>query len=119
MSKVNIKYNKMGINRTEQAIDKALFTAGDDLLSDLKSSGTMPFDIGTLQNNDTFLKRNKNSVSIVSSAKYARRLYFRPDYNYQKTNNSKAGGMWFEPYISGMKKELFKTLFEKALKRGL
>lgn len=119
MSKINIKYNKANIKRTEQAIEEALFIAGDKLLTDLKSSGTMPFDVGTLQNNSTFLKRNKKSVSIISSAKYARRLYFHPDYNYQKTNNSKAGGMWFEPYISGNKKSLFKTFFEKALGRGL
>lgn len=119
MSNVNIKYNKAGINKTERIIEKALFTAADGILTDLKSSGTMPFDVGSLQNNSTFLKVNKNSATIITSAKYARRLYFHPEYNYQTTNNSKAGGMWFEPYISGNKKRLFKTFFEKALERGL
>ena len=119
MSKLSVKYNENTIKRIDNVVNMALFEAGDRILTDLKISGTMPFDVGTLQNNQTSVVKGNKKVSIVTAAKWAKRLYFHPDFNFQKTNNAKAGAYWFEPYISGQKKRMAKNEFLKALRRGL
>lgn len=76
---------------------------------------------GNLQNNSTFVddsKKRQNKVKIVSDTPYARRLYFHPEYNFNKTENPNAGGMWFHPYISGDKKDFASKTFKRLMKRS-
>lgn len=101
---------------------KTLVETADTLNSDLKQSQTMPFDTGNLQNRSTFVddsKKNRGKVSIVSDTPYARRLYFHPEYNFKQDKNPNAGGMWFQPYIDGKKKNLVKITFVRLLKGKL
>lgn len=115
VGKVNVGKVKQ-IN--EQSITALLKTA-DALKTDLIQSQTMPFDTGALQNRSTFVddsQSNMGSVSVVSDTPYARRLYFHPEYNFRKDKNPNAGGMWFEPYISGDKKDFVKETFERFMK---
>ena len=99
----------------------SLAQTADALLTDLRDSGTMPFDTGNLQNDSTFLddsQKEQGRVSVVSSTPYARRLYYHPEYNYRTTNNRNAGGKWFEPYISGNRTDFLKDTFAKLFKRN-
>lgn len=115
VSKVNVAKVKQ-IN--EQSIIALLKTA-DALKTDLIQSQTMPFKTGALQNRSTFLddsQSNQGIVNVVSDTPYARRLYFHPEYNFSKDANPNAGGMWFEPYISGEKKDFVKDNFKTFMK---
>lgn len=115
MSKINTKNNAM----IKYIAIQSLVGTADALKSDLEQSQTMPFDTGALQNRSTFVDDSKKSsgvVSIVSDTVYARRLYFHPEYNYQKTHNRNAGGVWFVPYISGSKKDYARKTFAKIMK---
>lgn len=76
---------------------------------------------GALQNEKHFVdaSRSKNGyVGINVEGPYARRLYFHPEYNFDKGENPNAGGKWFEPYKDGGKKhskvkEAFKRFYKQ------
>ena len=72
---------------------------------------------GNLQNNSTFIDSsdaNNGSISIISSTPYARRLYFHPEYHFDKGENPNAKGKWFDDWLPGGKYEDFarKTFHE-------
>lgn len=118
-SKVTI--NTAKLKQLTQAQQISLVQTADALLTDLRDEQYMPFDTGNLQNDSTFVddsQKDKGRASIVSTTPYARRLYFHPEYNFRQNNNSKAGGKWFEPYISGTKKNFARDTFAKLFKRN-
>ena len=111
-------FNKELRNIDEKAINCLVMTA-DALKSDLVQSKTMPFDTGELQNRSTFVDdANKNSgeVRVVSATPYARKMYYHPEYNFKKDKNPNAGGLWFDPYVSGSKKDFVKKTFARLMK---
>lgn len=117
--KVTSKINSSKLNQINSEAVRCLIKTGDALKSDLIQSQTMPFKTGNLQNRSTFLdtsEATKGTVKIVSDTPYARRLYFHPEYNFSKDANPNAGGMWFEPYIDGNKKDFVKKTFETFMK---
>ena len=120
--KVTGKINHKGNEYVKKLMKEALVETADALKSDLQKSQTMPFDTGALQNRSTFIddsKKKSGRVTIVSDTPYARRLYFHPEYNFQKTKNKNAGGMWFETYINGQKKNWASKKFAKIMKGKL
>lgn len=116
-----VKLNMAAIRKLQEAQKKALAKAAEAVHTDVVQSQTMPRDTGALQNESTFvdtLNVGYGNVSIVSSTPYARRLYYHPEYHFQKTENPKAGGKWFAPYLKGGQKQDFaQEAFEKAMKR--
>lgn len=120
--KVTGKINHKGNEYVKKLMKEALVETADALKSDLQKSQTMPFDTGELQDRSTFIddsKKKSGRVTIVSDTLYARRLYFHPEYNFQKTKNKNAGGMWFETYINGQKKNWASKKFAKIMKGKL
>lgn len=116
--KINLKNNAM----IKQIAIQSLVETADAVKRDLQRSQTMPYDTGELQNRSTFVddsKKNSGKVSIVSDTLYARRLYFHPEYKFRKDKNKNAGGLWFEPYINGNKKDLASKKFAKIMKGKL
>lgn len=116
-----VTLNKAKLEKLTKTQATSLAQTADALLTDLRDEQLMPFDTGNLQNDSTSVddsQKEKNRVSIVSTTPYARRLYFHPEYNFRKNNNSKAGGKWFEPYISGNKKNFARDAFAKLFKRN-
>ena len=102
------------VAKINKAVQTSLRKTADVVLDDLIQSQTMPMDSGNLQNNSTFVDDSqaaKGVVSIVSDTPYARRLIFHPEYHYNKANNPKAGGEWFEPYLTGTKKDYAQKVF--------
>ncbi|NLZ45677.1 MAG: hypothetical protein GX896_03195 [Clostridiales bacterium] len=114
---VTIKLNKQAIAMLEEAVNNSAKSAMDEVLADLKSSGTMPFDVGNMQNSETFVVSNENGASLVTGSPQAKRLYYHPEYNFQKDKNGNAGAKWFEPYIDGDKMNLAQEEFEKEFKK--
>lgn len=76
---------------------------------------------GHLQNESTFVDygdiRSGRAV-IVSSTPYARRLYFHPEYHFDKGENPNAKGKWYEDWLPGGKEEDFcQKTYAKFYKR--
>lgn len=119
--KSTIKLNEAKINELTKQQYISLAQTADALLGDIRDEQLMPFDTGNLQNDSTNVEdsqRAQGRVSVVSSTPYARRLYFHPEYDFRRNNNSRAGGQWFEPYINGSKKEWVVDTFRQLFKRN-
>ena len=101
---VKVVMNQAQINKLLNAPSKALIKTAMAIETDLQTSQIIPFDTGTLQNEQTSVdpsKASSGSVQIVSDTPYARRLYFHPEYNFRQDKNPNAGGKWFDPYLNG------------------
>ncbi len=115
-----VELNVRNIQQIESYITDGLIEAAETILEDVKHSQTMPFESGVLQNDSTFIdssKVNRGEVRIVSDTPYARRLYFHPEYNFNREHNPNAGGEWFEPYITGAKKDMAQLRFERYISK--
>lgn len=120
--KAVVKLNMGSIAGIEKAIERNLIKTADAIRTDLVQSETMPFDTGAMQNRSTFVDKKssaKGDVYIVTDTPYARRNYFHPEFNFQHTHNANAGGEWFEPYISGDKKDYAKKVFAAFMRSSI
>lgn len=110
-----VELNMSVLNMLDKAQREAFEQTADATLTELRDRQVMPFDTGNLQNDSTFIDDSqKDKVSIVSSTPYARRLYFHPEYNYRKGNNSRAGGKWFESFLND---DFIQNAYAKLLKQ--
>lgn len=115
--KISIKLDYAKIRQIEQA---ALASASETLeavYTDLVSAQTMPFDTGDMQNNQTFVERTENGAVLITGSPQARRLYYHPEYNFQRGKNTNAGAFWLDPYISGSKKDFVKAEFTEIFRK--
>ena len=99
-----VKLNIPQINRLERAQITALEQTAEALHTEVVQAQVFPRDTGNLQNESTFIdysQSNQGKVTIVSSTPYARRLYFHPEYDFQKTANPHAKGRWYEDWLPG------------------
>ena len=98
--KSTVKLNMPRIKQLTRAAVVALKQTAEALHTEVVQAQVMPFDTGNLQNESTFVDTSEASsgkVSLVSSTPYARRLYYHPEYQFQKYENPFAGGKWLEP----------------------
>lgn len=119
-SNVRVSVNSTGTRRIEAMAAKALAQAADATLTDIVDAQVVPFDTGTMQNDQTFadLTAVKQGVArVVTSAPQARRLYFHPEYDFQTVNNPNARGGWFADWIHGSKKGFARNAYAKFLKQ--
>jgi hypothetical protein len=118
---VKIDLDRAAIARLVKAVAPAAEKTIDALKTDVVAAQVMPYDLGDMQNNQTFTATDDNGDSIdahlVTGAPQARRLYFHPEYNFQKGNNPNAGGEWLKPWISGDRKDFVKDTFAENYKK--
>lgn len=120
--KSTVKLNMQGIKKLNDNAVKALEMTAEALHTDIVQAEVMPFDSGELQQEATFVDVSDSKdgrARIVSSTPYARRLYFHPEYDFQKYENAFAGGEWFNPWLKGggVHQDDAKKYYSKILKR--
>ncbi|MDR2183181.1 MAG: hypothetical protein LBE55_03310 [Clostridiales bacterium] len=90
-----------------------------EIRADLQASGTMPFESGHLQNEATYVcaarLKQENTAAIVSDTVYARRKFFNPEFNFNRTVNKRAGGRWFDAYTVGVKRGMVRDVFARKI----
>lgn len=110
-----IELDQAILSRLDEAAYEALAETADATLTELRDRQVMPFDTGNMQNDSTFIDDSqKDKVSIVTTAPQARRLYFHPEYNFRRNNNSMAGGKWFESFLND---DFIVSAYAKLLKQ--
>lgn len=115
-----IKLNIPKINQLNKATIKSLEKTIDALKTDVVQAQVMPFDVGTMQNDNTFAdysESKKGKVSLSTSSPQARRLYFHPEYNFQTKENANAKGNWYDDWITGKNKNFCKNTFSQFYKK--
>ena len=101
----------------------ALEMTADALLSELKNAQVMPKDTGNLQNENTFVDDSQSQRGVVilssstpyqrgvvilsSSTPYARRLYYHPEYHFNRSDNAMAQGEWLRFWLPGGTRQNF------------
>ena len=121
--KSNFLINKLRMKELTSAAVVSLEQTGEALYrTEVLQSQVMPWEEGTLQDESTYVDKSESSmgkVSIVSSAPYARRLYFHPEYNFSRDENIAAGGKWFDPWLPGGTREDFcRKAFSRLYRRN-
>lgn len=114
----NIKYKAAVIKGLEKAAQDSLFLTGEALHSEVVQAQVMPFDTGTMQNTATSVQKlNKDHVQLQTVTDYAARLYYHPEYNFQKTSNPNAKGRWLDDWLTGKNKDFCQETFAKIYKK--
>lgn len=113
-----VKINKRQMHDLSRQIQQALEMTAEEVTTDMKRSEILPYREGnlTLHTQPNYRRAKQGVVSIVSSTPYARRLYYHPEYKFNRSHNRFAGGLWFEPYKRGRKKWVT-AVFAKHLER--
>lgn len=117
---MKIRYNTKNIKLINETAKLALLDTAEAIKTDLIQSRTMPFDIGTMQNDSTFVddkKIIKGIARLVTDTPYARKVYFDPEIKIKQEKNPNAKQHWFDDYITGEKKNLPIQYFQQMLKR--
>lgn len=110
-----IELNTSVLDMLDNAQLEAFVQTADATLTELRDRQVMPFDTGNLQNDSTSIDDSQGTtVSIVTTAPQARRLYFHPEYNYKRGNNSRAGGGWFDSFLND---DFIQNAYSKLLKQ--
>lgn len=118
---VKIDLDQAAIARLVKAVAPAAEKTIDALHTDVVAAQVMPFDTGDMQNNQTFTVTESDADSVtarlVTGSPQARRLYYHPEYHFQKGNNPNAGGLWLEPWTSGERKGFVQDTFAENYKK--
>ena len=114
------KLNHSAIKQLSESAQRALGATAEAVKTEVVNADVVPFDRGSLQGSmDVDLTDLPNGTATITlSTPYARRLYFHPEYNFQKTNNPNAKGKWFEDWLAGgteakFAPETFKKLYKQ------
>ena len=111
------------LKKLEKAQERALHKTGQAVLTDIVQRQVMPFDTGEMQNNRTVVDASQiksGEVVIRTTAPQARRLYYHPEYNFQRGKNANAGGRWFDDYAAGGGRSRFvQNTFTEMMRREL
>ena len=108
--KSTVKLNMARIRELTQAAVTALEKTAEALHTEVVQAQVFPFQTGNLQNESTFIDYSDSAngrVRNVSSTPYARRLYFHPEYHFDKGENPNARGEWYEDWLPGGSKADF------------
>lgn len=121
MADVKVTINTAALHKLDDAMDRALAQTGDEILSRTRNDAVIPMDTGTMQNEDTYVDDHdaaNGHVQIVTDVPQARRLYFHPEYNFRHDHNSNARGEWWEPWISGARRNDAAKIFAAQAARN-
>lgn len=105
-----INLNFPRIKQLTQAQSQALEQTAEALHTEVVQAQVFPFDTENLQNESTFVDCSESSrgqVTLASTAPYARRVYFHPEYHFQTKENPNARGLWYEDWLPGGSKDQF------------
>ena len=109
------------LKELDEAAQRALVQTAEAVHTEVVQAQVMPFKEGHLQNDATFVDSSEagsGHVDLVSSTPYARRLYYHPEYRFDKKENPNAGAGWFDDWAEGganqnFAEETFAALFKR------
>lgn len=120
-AKSSVKIYRPAIKQLTDDAVKALEMTAEALHTEVVQAQVIPFDTGNLQNESFFVDTSESKsgkVTLVHSTPYARRLYFHPEFDFQKDENPNAKGLWFEDWMEGGEHEDFvRETFAKMFRR--
>ena len=120
--KSTVKLNMPRIRQLTQAQITALEQTAKELHEEVGQAQVIPFKNGNLQGESMFVDTSQSAsgkVTLSHNTRYARRLYFHPEYHFSKEENPNAKGKWYADWLKGGKKEDFCREAYKRIYRRL
>lgn len=140
--KSTVKLNMPRLRQLTQAQVTALEQTAEALHTEVGQEQVIPRDTGAMQNEKTFIKagetvtaeykdgstatnsitkEHNGRVSIITASPQVRRLYFHPEYHFQKGENPNAKGKWYGDWLKGGKyedfcREAYKRIYRRIAK---
>lgn len=134
-----VQINTARINQITQAVATSLEQTGEKLHTKVVQAQVMPRKDGHLQDEKFYVDTSKSHLGIVRlvfEGPYARRLYYHPEYNFQKgpwdeeikhrdgrvshlhhEGNPNAKGKWLEDWLpGGCYQDFVRRTFEELLR---
>lgn len=135
-----VKINQRAISNLSHAAAQALEMTAEALHTEEVQAQIVPRKEGTLQGEAFFVDKSESasgSVSLVNSTPYARRLYYHPEYHFNREpweetiykqdgtkkvdkgeGNPNAKGKWHEDWmLGGSKGNFVPDTFKKIFRR--
>lgn len=114
---------RRSVQQLTEAQAEALKKTVEALHTEVIQAQVMPRRTGALQNESTFVDETdaqNGKVRLVTNTPYARRLYYHPEYNFNREENPAAKGKWLEDWMPGGRKENFvQETFAENLRREM
>lgn len=118
--KVKVSMKPLAIKKLTESHIKAAIMTAEQMRHEIITEQVIPFDTGNLQNVATYVdtkEAKQGHIAIVHDTPYATRLYYNPQYNFNKTFNPNARGEWWNEWLEGAKQtrpiKLFKQFYRK------
>lgn len=111
---VSVKLNEKNIKKIEDAMIKALPLTIDAVKTEVNNMQVIPKNTGTLEFS-VFTIVNFNKAAIGWNTKYARRLYYNPQFNFRTDKNINAQGRWMDSFKYGDKKEWMTNVYGRFI----
>lgn len=118
----NIQIYSHQLKKLERAQILALEQTAEALHTEIVQSQVVPLETGNLQGDGFFVDFSSSVsglVSLTHSTPYARRLYFHPEYNFNRSNNPHAKGKWFSDWLPGGSHAEFASQAYKRLYKNI
>lgn len=119
---MEIKINIASIDAIRAAIKAAALATMEAVKTDVIAAQVVPFDTGKMQNSQFTAQTEQGDelhTTLTTDADQARKLYFHPEYNFQRGKNANAGAGWYDPWVSGEKADFAPSVFAEELKERL
>ena len=91
--------------------------------TEVDQAQVVPRDQGALSGEKFFIDYTEvknGKVSLVHEGPYARRLYYHPEYHFNKDANPNAKGKWFEDWApGGIKEKQVHEAFARFMRGGI
>lgn len=114
---MSIVWDKKGLKHIDDSLRKALMASGDLLQDEIREEQVIPRMDGTLSGEAFVVNKNNAGKGVLRfefNTRYARRLYFHPEYHFHKEpwTDSKgyhhdgapnAQGEWMRHWLAGGK----------------
>ena len=112
MPNVEIKLDLAALDRISRAAMDAAWETAGAIRGEILTAQVTPMEYGTLEDSGGSIDQHVDGDEIhteltIGDTAYARRLYFHPEYNFQKVNNENAQGLWAEHGLVGGDRESF------------
>lgn len=118
---LTVYLNAGAIDLKKKKLLECLWKAVEAVHTDLVQSQTMPRKTGYLQNEATYVvkpEENGGKAGIHTVAEYATRLYYHPEFKFNKDKNPNAQAYWLKTYITGDDSDLMMDFFKQFCEQG-
>ena len=114
---------KMDFGRIEK-LTKAAVTAlehtAEAVHNDVANAQVIPMKSGALSGEQYFVDNSESSngkVTLIHNTPYARRMYYHPEYHFNKEFHANARGNWYQPWLDGNRKNFAKDTFKRFYRK--